>query len=209
MTAPRHLWSGDWQDESSAHGEELAARRARAGQPAEAEPAPASPRSAPSAADRLRGWLRAARQRLRRRPRRPRRRTAGTRRARAAVLVGLMVLVIGGAAYAATSAIVGTGASNQTAASGYQPWLGVDMYNSPFGGPIVVAVVPGSPAQAGGVQPGDVISQVDGQPVATVSGFASALAGKHAGDQVVLELERGSVTYVAHVTLATRPVANP
>ncbi len=206
MTAPRHLWSGDWQDESSAHADELAARRARMGPPAEAEPAPASPPSRPSAVDRLRAWLRATRQRLRRRPRR---RSGGTRRARAAVLVGLLVLVIGGAAYAITSALIGTGAGNQTVASGYQPWLGVDMYNSPFGGPIVVGVVPGSPAQAGGVQPGDVISQVDGQSVATVSAFASALASKHAGDQVVLGLERGSVTYVAHVTLATRPVASP
>jgi hypothetical protein len=206
MTAPRHLWSGDWQDESSAHADELAARRAPAGQPAEAEPAPASPGSRPSAVDRLRAWLRATRQLLRRRPRR---RSAGTRRARAAVLVGLLLLVIGGAAYAITSAFIGTGAGNQAMASGYQPWLGVDMYNSPFGGPIVVAVVPGSPAQVGGVQPGDVISQVDGQSVATVSGFASALAGKHAGDRVVLALERGSVTYVAHVTLATRPVAYP
>jgi hypothetical protein len=35
MSAPRHLWSGDWRQESSAHAEALAARRARREQPAE------------------------------------------------------------------------------------------------------------------------------------------------------------------------------
>jgi S1-C subfamily serine protease len=120
--------------------------------------------------------------------------------------VGLLTLVCAGTAFAVTAALSGSG-GNQ--ASGYQPWLGIDLYNSPFGGPIVVGVTPGSPAQAAGVQPGDVISQVDGQPVPTAAQFASAIAGKHAGDQVALGLERGPATYVAHVTLANRPVGSP
>lgn len=119
-----------------------------------------------------------------------------------------MTLVGAGAAYAVTSALTRSGGNNQ-AASGYQAWLGIDLYNSPFGGPIVVSVAPGSPAQAAGLQPGDVISQVDGHPVATASTFASAIAGKHAGDQVALQLQRGPATYVAHVTLAPRPVGYP
>jgi S1-C subfamily serine protease len=121
----------------------------------------------------------------------------------------VLTLLLAGTAYAVTSALSGGSGNDQAAASGYQPWLGIDLYNSPFGGPIVVGVVPGSPAQAAGVQPGDVISEVDGQPVATASEFASAIAGKHAGDQVALALERGPAAYVAHVTLATRPVGYP
>ena len=206
MSAPRHLWSGDWQHESSVLGEELTARRARTESPGEAEPAPAPERSRRSAVDRLRTWLRAVRRRLRLRPRR---RYGARRRGRIAVLVGVLALVGAGAAYAVTSALSGSNANNRAAASGYQPWLGVDVYNSPFGGPIIVGVVPGSPAQRAGVEPGDVISKVDGQPVASASEFASAIAGKHAGDQVTLELERGPATYMAYVTLASRPVGYP
>jgi PDZ domain len=206
MSAPRHLWSGDWRQESSALGDELAARRARAGQPADPEPAVTPLPSRPSAVARLRAWLRAVRRCA---GRRPWRRYAGNRRLRVAVVVGLLALLAAGTAYALDSALTGGGGSQEVAASGYQRWLGIDLYNSPFGGPIVVGVAPGSPALVAGLQPGDVISAVDGQPVATVSEFASAIARKHAGDQVVLALERGAVTYLAHVTLATRPVGYP
>lgn len=208
MSAPRHLWSGDWRNESSAHGEDLAARRAQAPQPGEVESAPAPSRSARPAAERLRAWLRATlpHAHLRLRPRYP-----SSRRVRVAVLVGLLALLGAGVAYAASSAIIGSGdgGNDQAAASGYQPWLGIDLYNSPYGGPIVVAVAAGSPAQAAGVEPGDVISEIDGKRVATASEFASAVARKHAGDWVALQFERGTVTYVAHIKLAARPVAQP
>ncbi len=204
MGAPRHLWSGEWRQESSGHGRELAARRARAGD--EAEPTPAPPPSGPSAATRLRVWLRTIRARLRPAPRRW---FAGGRRVRVAVLVGLLTLLAAGAAYAVDSALSGGGSSDQAVASGYQRWLGIDLYNSPFGGPIVVGVAPGGPALVAGVQPGDVIARVDGRPVATVSEFVSAISGKHAGDRVVFQLERGGVTYLAHVTFATQPTAYP
>jgi PDZ domain len=207
MSAPRHLWSGDWRDESSAHADELAARRAaQPEQPIQDPPAAAPSRVRRSAAERLRAWLRATR-------RRPRlhlgRRYAGRRRVRIAALVGLAALVVAGAAYGVTSALSGSGGTNQGAANGFQPWVGIELYNSPFGGPIVVGVVSGGPAQAAGVHAGDVINQVDGRRVATTSEFGSAIAGKHAGDQITIRFERGAVTYVAHVTLARRPVAYP
>ena len=206
MSAPRHLWSGDWRHESSARGDELAARRADARAASEVEPAAAPPRSRRSAADRLRALLRSI-------GRLPRllsgRRYASARRLRIAALVGLLVLVLAGTAYAVSAALSGSAGNGQAVANGYQAWLGIDLYNSPYGGPIVVGVVPGSPAQAAGVDAGDVISQVDGKPVATASAFGSAIAGKHPGDHVVLQLERGAVTYVARVTLANRPVAYP
>jgi hypothetical protein len=41
MSAPRHLWSGDWEQDSAAHAEALARRNAeRAGEPPEDEAAP-------------------------------------------------------------------------------------------------------------------------------------------------------------------------
>lgn len=206
MSAPRHLWSGDWREQSSAHGDELAARRADAERLGQAEPAPAPTRSGRSLADRLRALLRS----IRRLPGRlSLRRYITRRRLRLVALVGLLVLVGAGAAYAVSAAVTGSGGNGPTVASGYQAWLGIDLYNSPYGGPIVVGVVPGSPAQRAGLQPGDVITQVDGHGVATASAFGSAVAGKHAGDQVLVQLDRGAVTYVARVTLAHRPVAYP
>jgi membrane-associated protease RseP (regulator of RpoE activity) len=202
MGAPRHLWSGDWRHESSAHGEELAARRALPGQPDPAEETP-PPRSRRSVADRLRAVLRAIRWRPRLRF------SADRRRVRIVLLVGLLALVGAGAAYGVTSALSGSGGGDHASANGYQPWLGIDLYNSPYGGPIVVGVAPGSPAQVAGLQPGDVISQVNGKPVTSVSQFASAIAGKHAGDHLTLAFQRGAVTYVTHVRLAARPVAYP
>jgi hypothetical protein len=51
MSAPRHLWSGDWEQDSAAHAEELARRNAqRAAEPPEEE-APPEGRSAGAAAD--------------------------------------------------------------------------------------------------------------------------------------------------------------
>jgi hypothetical protein len=204
MGGPRHLWSDEWRQESSAHGRELAAQRARAGRAP--VPTPAPPPSGPTAVARLRALLRAIRPRLRWRPRRG---FTGGRRVRVAVFVGLLLVLGAGAAYAVDSALTGGGSSNQTVASGYQRWLGIDLYNSPFGGPIVVGVAPGSPALVAGLQPGDVITRVDGHPVATVSEFVSAISGKHAGDRVVFQLQRGGVTYIAHVTFATQPTAYP
>jgi S1-C subfamily serine protease len=128
---------------------------------------------------------------------------------RVAALVVLLTLLGAGVAYAVDSALSGGSSNEQTVASGYQRWLGIDLYNSPFGGPIVVGVAPGSPALVAGVQPGDVIARVDGRPVATVSEFVSAISGKHAGDRVVFALERGGVTYVAHLTFANQPSAYP
>jgi S1-C subfamily serine protease len=140
---------------------------------------------------------------------RPKRWFAGSRRARVAVVVGLLILLGAGAAYAVDSALNGGGSSEEAVASGYQRWLGIDLYNSPFGGPIVVGVAPGSPALVAGLQPGDVITRVDGRAVATVSQFVSAISGKHPGDRVVFALERGGVTYLAHVKFATQPTAYP
>jgi hypothetical protein len=58
------------------------------------------------------------------------------------------------------------------------------------GGIQVEGVVDGGPAQAAGLEPGDLVVQIDGQPATDVPEFV-ALAGGPAGSSVVLTVERG------------------
>lgn len=189
MSAPRHLWSGGWWDESSALTDELAARRAERGEPTEAEPEVASPPPVKT---------------------RPRRRLVrlgrvDRRRLRTVLLVALLTLLVVGGAYALASGSGGRDSHNPTAAAGSTAWLGVDMASSPVGGVMVVSVAPHSPAQAAGIKPGDVITQIDTEPIAAPSIASAAIAGMQPGDQVDIQLQRGAAAYTAQVTLAARP----
>src|SRR2546423_14225339 len=58
MSAPRHLWSGEWRRESAAVAEELAQRRGQSEPPAEPATEPQPAYSRPSAAERAAAWLR-------------------------------------------------------------------------------------------------------------------------------------------------------
>jgi C-terminal processing protease CtpA/Prc len=199
MSAPRHLWTGDWQLESSAHAEDLASRRGRGEEPAEPEPAAPAPR---------RSLLRQAIQKLRERL--GRLRAPSRRRIRVAALVGVLALLIVGAAYAVTSGSNGGKTPEQAAlTSNSEPWLGVDLTNAPIRGAVIAKVVPGSPAARAGIRPGDVITQLDTQPIQSSAIFRSAISGLQPGDTVDLQLQRGASQYTAHVTLGSRPVGNP
>jgi membrane-associated protease RseP (regulator of RpoE activity) len=193
MNGPQHLWSGDWEEESAARAAELAARNK--GVPQEAavpEPAPVARTPRPK-----RPTLRERIASIRRRH---------GRRLRLALLVGILTLVGAGAAYAVTTQVTGGTSNHQQAASGPgNPWLGVEMVSSSSGGVLVAKVVPGSPAQAAGIKPGDVITQIDTEPIAAPAIAAAAIDGLQPGDQVDIQVQRGSSTHTAHVTLATQP----
>jgi S1-C subfamily serine protease len=51
-------------------------------------------------------------------------------------------------------------------------------------GALICQVYPGTPAQAGGLASGDVITSVNGQTVASSDGLTSLMAGDHPGDQL-------------------------
>ena len=73
--------------------------------------------------------------------------------------------------------------------TGGKPFLGISAADSGQG-VVVEQVVPGSPAAAAGLQPGDVIVGVDNTQTATTSDLSSALASHAPGDKVVLTVER-------------------
>jgi hypothetical protein len=99
MSTPRHLWSGDWRQESSAHAEDLAARRGQIEKPVEAERPvagrPASRRAAP--------WRQAARMLM---ALSHALRAGSGRRIRATGVVVSLTVLSAGAAYVVTSLVV-------------------------------------------------------------------------------------------------------
>jgi serine protease Do len=78
-----------------------------------------------------------------------------------------------------------------SSAQSRRPWLGLT--SSEQGGRVqVVRVAKDSPAQAGGVQPGDVIVAVDGTPVSTLEAFYKRLwAHAKPDDEVRLTVRQG------------------
>jgi S1-C subfamily serine protease len=126
---------------------------------------------------------------------------------RVALIVGALILATAGAALAVSNAVTGGHKSQQQASvSGPQTaWLGVEMVSSPSGGVMVARVSPKSPAQAAGIKPGDVITQIDTEPIVTPAIAAAAIDGLQAGDHVDIQVQRGASSYTAHVTLASPP----
>lgn len=111
MNAPRHLWSGDWRQDSSAHAEALAARRARREEAAEPEnvaparrPVVSRPPRVVSRPPRRPLVSREATRTLRERLRSLRLGDRG--RLRAAGLVVSLTLLSAGGAYVVTSLVV-------------------------------------------------------------------------------------------------------
>lgn len=237
MSAPRHLWSGDWRLESAAAAEELARRRrSQAGEPADppaqetaAPPAP-RPRSGPPpaapASNRTRQGAAASTARVRDRERANERRPNERRRKppdlKLVALAFLAVLLTAGLAYGVLAVASGSGSRSSRTASAGRPYLGIDMESSlvpsgsfpivggnPFNGVLVVNVIPYSPAAAAGLEPGDVITQIDNRPVATPAQVTSVLDQLHPGDRVPIQYAQGPTVYSTVATLAKQPARSP
>jgi hypothetical protein len=68
----------------------------------------------------------------------------------------------------------------------------------------VEAVVPGSPAEKGGVRPGDVVLKLDGKEVANLRDFSEKLKGRQPGQVVRATLRRDGKEVEVDVTLVER-----
>ena len=214
MSSPKHLWSGDWEQDSEDAARDRAGRRIDFPEPF--EPAPPRPVPAPApeqivvpnrvaVPERVAVPNRAAvPERVavpKREPRRPRN-SPRLRLPRAqVVLISLLALaLLAGAAYGLTS----IHDSESTPASSTS-WLGAKLENWPAGGALIGAVVPGSPAASAGLKPGDLIIQVQGRPVVSPVNVDAAVAALGVGDTLQIQAARGGSTYSTNVTLAARP----
>ncbi len=75
-----------------------------------------------------------------------------------------------------------------------------------FAGPgvKVVSITPGSPAEKAGLQPGDVLMQLDGKPIADLRGYSALLQEYAPGQAVKLVVRRNGADQEIGVTLAER-----
>jgi S1-C subfamily serine protease len=127
-----------------------------------------------------------------------------------ALLATFLVLLGATAAYAVISdSSSSTNRATTVAGPPGEAWIGVELANAPVRGALVSSVVPGSPAAAAGIRPGDLITQLDTEPIVAPAVFVSALSGLQPGDRVDIQVQRGFSQYTAHVRLASRPAHSP
>jgi len=66
----------------------------------------------------------------------------------------------------------------------------------------VTGVMPGSPAEQAALRAGDIIRQVDDQPITTTGALAALIRGLRSGDQVALSIDRNGEAQNLNVLLA-------
>ena len=139
----------------------------------------------------------------------------------------LAIGVAGGALFVATSGVL---AKESPVASGRAPaplqggegkgWLGLSLaqLNSDLAsrlgisrteGVVVMAVVAGSPAEAGGFQNKDVILSVGGSAVTSAREVVEKVRNAAAGSTVQFQVARGSQTLTLNVTIGQAPQPGP
>jgi membrane-associated protease RseP (regulator of RpoE activity) len=211
MSGLKHLWSGDWQEESQALSEELADRRVNPRDPEPAASSPPHPRTR-----RREGQV----------PRRP-----GWRRALPIALAA--VLLLGAGAWGLTALLGSSGPRASTIAGGSSGppaatgpavraastpsiapsrpvhWLGMQIETVPPGAAVIATVGPRSLGDLAGLSPGDVIIEVNHRAIHGTSDIAPAIRGLHAGDQVEIQISHGSALYETEATLAAPPSVYP
>jgi putative serine protease PepD len=83
--------------------------------------------------------------------------------------------------------------------------VGVQSVTGRKAGALVKSVQSGSPAASAGLRPGDVITAVDGNPIARVNDLFKALGTYQVGDEIQITLSRKSRQLTVTVTLVKRP----
>lgn len=91
-------------------------------------------------------------------------------------------------------------------------YIGVLLAQSPegtreAGGAVIAEVIAASPAAKAGLEPGDVITRIDGEPIADRAALMRTVGTREPGTIVKVEATRGGEPVIANVKLATRPRA--
>ncbi len=193
MSGPKHLWSGDWENES----EDATTQRVRAPRP---EPEPEAPPPEP------------------RRPRRARRTVRPW-----VLPVAIAAVVIAAAAFGLSKIFHSSQPSTQSTISARNPlpppritgnthpiwWLGMELITSPQGVPVVETVRPNSNGDMAGLEPGDAILLVNNHPVGSTGSISDAIKGLHSGDRVTMAVNNGGAVLTLVATLAAPPTPYP
>jgi putative serine protease PepD len=95
----------------------------------------------------------------------------------------------------------------------HNAYVGVSLSPNSSGGAEISrsgqGVVANGPAARAGLQPGDVITAVNGHPVNTTNQFVATIANYAPGDTVTLTVKRGGQTKTIKLTLGSQPANAP
>jgi S1-C subfamily serine protease len=83
------------------------------------------------------------------------------------------------------------------------PTLGAAVKDAPGGGALVGTVRPGTPAERGGLKPGDLIIAVDGTAVAGVDSLAQLIQGARGKGSATLAVERAGNRIALRIPFVT------
>ena len=99
--------------------------------------------------------------------------------------------------------------SNTDGSARVSGFLGVTIASRNDGGQgaVIQTVAPGSPASNAGLKVGDIVLEVDGQPISGQVGLVAAIRDASPGDEVTIKFERGGSMETALATLTDRPAS--
>jgi serine protease Do len=83
-------------------------------------------------------------------------------------------------------------------------FIGINGEDAPGGGVMVLSLISGGPADAAGLQPGDIVRSFDGARVTSMDGLVSALLQKSVGQVADLQIERDGSRRTVKVKLQAR-----
>jgi putative serine protease PepD len=89
------------------------------------------------------------------------------------------------------------------------PYVGVELQSGSSGGAEVSSVQANSPAALAGLEPGDLITAVNGTAVNTTEGFISQINRYTPGQSVTLTVKRQGVVKQIQLKLGNRPASTP
>ncbi|MGH2913596.1 MAG: S1C family serine protease [Solirubrobacteraceae bacterium] len=95
------------------------------------------------------------------------------------------------------------------------PWVGVSLTGASAGGAQIAsngrcqAITPNSPAAMAGLEPGDLITAVNGKAISSTDQFIQTIGGDHPGQTVTLTVKRSGQSKQIQVKLGDRPAQAP
>jgi S1-C subfamily serine protease len=88
-------------------------------------------------------------------------------------------------------------------------YVGVELNSRSTGGAGVSSVQPNSPASAAGIQPGDLITAINGKPISSTDQFIATVDSFSPNDTITMTVKHGGQTSDVKVKLGTRPASSP
>jgi putative serine protease PepD len=84
-------------------------------------------------------------------------------------------------------------------------YVGVELQSNSSGGAQISSIQPSSPAATAGLQPGDVVTSINGRPITSTEQFIETVDNYAPGQTITLTGKRDGKTFTMKLKLGTRP----